>query len=719
MPLFDLLAFEYCFATTCLSAFTGTCIGYWHRSALKENNPKSQIASILEQSLLHLGPSLAIILLNALRVRNCNFEQGLLFFAALPLISSLYGAALGLFFKALTEKLQRPYQVLCFCALVCGPLITILFDLYREPTIFAFDHLWGYFPGSLYDEGRRVTQTLVIFRGFTLLRIIVLCLAFRLVHQNITKQISRKALVFGLTILFIIPFGLERTYRQKLGFYSDRAWIEENLSTRVETGELVIHFPETISEEEQDELVAAHTYYLQALKEQLKITNLKPIHSYVYESPKQKEQLMGGSNTMIAKPWLNEIHIHQTAPPHPILAHELVHAIARTFGSKLLGVSAKFEVLVNMGIVEGLAEALTPVRGPLDLHQAAKALFLSSKAPPLEKIIASPFFWTQSARRAYSLSGSFIRFLLENHGAEPLKLVYANADFDRAYGKPLQTLIEEWRTFIDNVELLPHEVPMAQEHFKRKSIFNRPCAHEISYLKDKARNCTPTKALQYYRDINQLLDDSTSSRYELALALARANADEEFNRLATEMLGSDELSARERYRLMVEQGTILWQEEEHEAAQEIFRKLLDQHLNIASDRAQWVKIWGLSKPVSQSKTLLDYLQRKLSSAETTLFLQESTQAEPDDKTWPYLLGRHLYNNRSYERALEFFLLAIDHPFELIDVELQRLLAETYRQLDDGENAQKYYGIYATKAPLSGERARAAAWLKRLKSMGQD
>ena len=65
---------------------------------------------------------------------------------------------------------------------------------------------------------------------------------------------------------------------------------------------------------------------------------------------------MGGRTTMVAKPWLHEIHIHPAHSPHPVLAHELAHVVAAPFGAPPLQLSARHGLLVNMGLVEGLAE---------------------------------------------------------------------------------------------------------------------------------------------------------------------------------------------------------------------------------------------------------------------------------------------------------------------------------------------------------------------------
>jgi hypothetical protein len=719
VPLFDLLAFEFCFAISCLAALSGPLIGYWQIDDKKSPPNASMLRSVFLQALTHTLPALVVILLNALRIPNCNFTQGLMFFVCLPIASSVYGAALGLLFSLWTHHLRKKFRIALFFLLLAVPLLNILWGLYTQPAIFVFDHLWGYFPGSLYDEGRRVDGRLIAFRGFTLLRLVALWIGIHFTLKWKAGQTKIVTALVGLIILSLSVITLEYSQRKSLGFYSDRHWIEENLSERADIPGLTIHMPPSINEEQKQALIAEHQHHLASIKDKLGLKNPQKINSYVYLNRQQKETLMGGAATMIAKPWLNEIHIHHITVPHPILAHELVHALASNFGSKLLGVSARFEIFVNMGLVEGLAEALSTVRGPLDLHQAAKALIESGKAPKLENILASPFFWTQSARRAYSLTGSFLRFLLEKYGTDAIRRLYANADFIGVYDKDLKTLLKEWEEFIAKIKLQPHEKPMAKAHFKRKSIFKRPCAHEISYLKEQAQKCTPTKAIPYYEKISALLGHATTAQYELALAFNRADAREKFEQLSHELLSTNQVKKHERHRLLERMAVNLWTDGRLQEAQGHFQKLLQEHLSINSDRLQWVRIWALNKEATTHQNILAYLEQEMSAAEATLFLQESLDKEPEDKTWAYLLGRHLFNHRAYTRALSHLEQSAPHPFKLIEGERIRLLAETHRRLKNQNAALENYLLYAKIAPLSGEQARAAEWVNRLQQNVQN
>jgi len=46
---------------------------------------------------------------------------------------------------------------------------------------------------------------------------------------------------------------------------------------------------------------------------------------------------------------------------------------------------------------------------------------------------------------AYTLAGSFVGFLIEQHGLARFRTLYETADYEKAYGKSFATLEKEWR----------------------------------------------------------------------------------------------------------------------------------------------------------------------------------------------------------------------------------------------------------------------------------
>ncbi len=137
---------------------------------------------------------------------------------------------------------------------------------------------------------------------------------------------------------------------------------------------------------------------------------------------------MGAAGTEYAKPWLGEIHLADAPLPHPLLRHELVHAIAAPLAPGPLHVPARAGVLVSAGLVEGLAVALEVPRGAWTVHEWSRAARDLGLLPDVARIVGPAGFWTQAPARAYTAAGSFLAFLLERHGAAAVARAYGTGD---------------------------------------------------------------------------------------------------------------------------------------------------------------------------------------------------------------------------------------------------------------------------------------------------
>ena len=93
----------------------------------------------------------------------------------------------------------------------------------------------------------------------------------------------------------------------------------------------------------------------------------------VYRSAAEKRRLVGAAATEFAKPWLGEVHVVDSPSPHPLLRHELVHAVAGAIAKGPLRVPARAGVLPSPGLVEGLAVALEVPRGDWTIHEWSRA----------------------------------------------------------------------------------------------------------------------------------------------------------------------------------------------------------------------------------------------------------------------------------------------------------------------------------------------------------
>ncbi len=712
VPLFNLLGYEYCFAVTLLTAITAPFLGF------QGDSPRQSLATSLKftfaQAVAQLLPGLCLISLNALRVRNCDFSAGLQFFALMPVATALYGATLGLTASRLSSSWSGRLRLSLCAALVVGPLILCFMDLYLHPPIFVCDHLWGYFSGSLYDEGISPDHRLPLFRTATLLRVIVLLGALWLWERRhaplISGRLNPAALVVGMLLC-------ETFLGPRWGYHVSRDDILQKLSVQVERPGLVLHLPPGLSAAVQERVVEDHAFQWEQLASALKLPteqlHANPIHSFVYKNSAQKEALMGGATTMVAKPWLHEIHIHGTSFPHSVMPHELVHALAAHFGSPLLKVSARYGLLVNLPLVEGLAEALAPRHRELDLDHYARAMRNLKMAPDLRALFGPAGFWTQAPQRAYAIAGSFVHYLIKEHGIEKIKEVYPHGDFELAYQLPLDTLVSQWEAHVDSLPLPEENRAETRERFRQRSIFKRPCAHVISALRQRARQETPCNAVKLYEEITTHLGDSPSSRLELARAQLRAERKEDFHASATLLLAEGGLSQHQRAKLLELLGNELWSAHKTQEAREAFEQVQRIRMDPNSGRLQWVRLWALNQPRELSTFIQQYLERKVPTNTAVLRMKEFMETHPGEATLPYLIARQLAGSQSWDKAIDYLKQAKSHPAPVIEAERIRLLGDCLWNAERYDDAAQAYRRYGAIAPTTGEKQRAAEWLKRI------
>jgi hypothetical protein len=195
---------------------------------------------------------------------------------------------------------------------------------------------------------------------------------------------------------------------------------------------------------------------------------------------------VGAAATEFAKPWLREVHVVDAPAPHPLLRHELVHVVGAEIAGGLLGVPTRHLVLFSAGLVEGLAAALETPRGAWTVHEWSRAARDLGLLPDVVAIVGPAGFYGQAPARAYTAAGSFLSFLLERHGAAPVREAYRTGDLARALGVPLPALAAEWNAFLDGIEPPPGLLAAAKERLGRGSLFARRCAREVALLEVRA-----------------------------------------------------------------------------------------------------------------------------------------------------------------------------------------------------------------------------------------
>jgi tetratricopeptide (TPR) repeat protein len=147
------------------------------------------------------------------------------------------------------------------------------------------------------------------------------------------------------------------------------------------------------------------------------------------------------------------------------------------------------------------------------------------KRPPLSPLMGLGF-WTSASSHAYTTAGSFCLWLLETRGVDEFKTLYGSfASFDQVYGESLAALEESWVGFLRARPIRAEDVDALAQRFRRRSVFQRPCAHRIARLVEESRVANergrPGQGIEPIRTLCELEPERPEHRLRLANQLAR------------------------------------------------------------------------------------------------------------------------------------------------------------------------------------------------------
>ena len=742
MPLFNILAFEFCAVLALGISFAGAHVTLTTVQQMKRQpaalagSPKQIITQCFWNALIfNLGLlvlPVGIILLNALRVKNCNFGEGFIFFCLLSVISCVYATTAGTFFGFWIKRRWLAYLAyIGFLLLTCVPVVI---NLIFHPPVFAYHATFGYFPGPIYDFVIPITSTLLIARAETLLWALLffglavsICeisrdtalmpqLRWRRLFSSPTKRV-------GLYLLMVCLFGFQ-CYAGALGIRPTRGDIARKLGGFRETEHFEIFYARELETEVEQIAEDCEFQYAQLSAYLMPDGDglSQKVRAYIYASPDQKKQLIGARGTSVEDPFGHGFHIHKQGFPHPVLKHELAHVFTVPW--------SPLKVSLKIGLHEGIAVAADWSEGKLTAHQWAKAMHQMEIAPPLSAVMGIGF-WGHTGSRSYLLAGSFVRFLVDTYGIEKFKKVFLIGNFVKHYGKNLQSLEAEWIDFLEGVPLQDGDVNYTAYRLKQRSAFEQVCTHEMAALRDTAwqayyRKDFATAVETFGTMLSDEPDNLSTLRglmysayrmldYEKALSLANRIARAEDTRFSPEAL------------LLI--GDIYWLKNEHEKAMEAYVSIETEYETFERRRMQ--RIAALSYPdtvqsqpsgaMQEERSLRELLRGVLVASkpvsEKMALLSVCIQTAPE--SWlPYLLtGELLQQEKAWQISNAYLHQAVER---LIPQQHGKLILETRRliginayQQKDYETAQTTFRSIAETTTLSlGEVLSVQNWIQR-------
>ncbi|HEY0252498.1 MAG TPA: hypothetical protein VGC41_13275, partial [Kofleriaceae bacterium] len=655
VPLFGVLGFEHAVVVAAFAVVAGLDLGasrareaQTNRSALPEG---SEVRTPVRGVLRSAGIALAIALIpgllaaiHGLWTPTCDWWFGVKGYLLMPLPSAAFGAATGyaitIAVGTRTERHWYPHRSTWLAVVL--PIVVLVvagfLRFYREPPVFIYNALIGYFPGNMYDENIRLGMPLVWSRLEQLCAVVAIVCAvasYRVLRQKPLATI-------GVGVVGLAGAIILHSQAGALGYAVDAEDIQRALGGRVETAHFVIYYAATpdiikdlpIIEEDHELRYAEVVAEIGAAPE-------GKLESYYFANAAQKADLFGARNVEMAKPWRHAIYIDHRAFPHSSLRHEIGHAVASAFGDRWFGLAAKHGVMISPGLVEGLAVALDWPGGydRLTPHESVRVMQVMGVQPTIRELLSINFF-TVSPARSYQTAGSFLHFLLEKYGPEKLRALYhSGGEFADVYGISLTELEGQWRTMIEAIVLPPEVIEGTKERFRGGSVFARPCPHAIPARREQATTALThgdrKGALALMREVCVDAPDEPRHRIELGDVLSIGDASEisEARAIWTAIAGDEAITSSLRAEALEHMANRADADTERLALIQRAQKL---PLNLDERRQLDAKAFVLTHDGPATKPLHDYFFGKLDDVMATA--QAAVTAEPELGLAHYLYG---------------------------------------------------------------------------------
>ena len=707
-------------------------VGARYVASIRRDGVHVRASRILGRSvgtaLLVLAVPVAILLLDTLRIRSCNPVEGLAFLVLGPGIGVCLAAAVGA-----TVAAWVPRPRLATTVAVLFPIAGIVLGLHRfwdSPAIFVYAHFVGWFPGTLYDEGIFIPVPYLSFRalslaiGASLFALLSATWEAGLVRARLGRLRARPArAAAGLALLFavIVADG----FAPQLGHAGSAEHIAEELGATREGERCIVHAPRELPPSELQRLSEDCDYRVRIAEADLGVRQDRKVTAFFFRNPEEKQRFMGAAHTFIAKPWRDEVYLQLRGWPHPVLHHELVHVVAGNAAEGPFRVGGQAGGWIpDPALIEGVAVALAwEERDGLTPHQWARAMRELELMPSMEQVMGLSFLG-QPPRNAYTAAGSFVRHLLDTHGAKPLRRAYRTGDIAAAYGKPIAELEREWLAFLDTVDVPEDAMALAELRFSRQSIFSAVCPHRVADLRGELAADVAagdaTRAIRTCEDILDIDPADVQSRATCVGALAWDGQWEE----AQEQLSvlAAEPPAPAPVRVAARQGLAdaLWRRGDRDRALEIYRELLDEPQTDDAARQIEVRVIGLEAGGRESELVFDLLVgadgRPASPAEAVHVARELSWLR-DGGLGPYLEARQLMAVGRYDLAVTLTddALARGLPTRRLREEARRMLGTSlYAAGDHVRSRRVWRAVLSDPEASAGDRLTAADWLRRIR-----
>jgi len=655
------------------SALAAALVGcFWAgwKAAGKSNKGPRDLADIsrISAHLFLFGLPLLVYTI----ATGCFSIHGLGFWLLYPVPSVFFGYAVGRVIRFYKIAFARWMTAVILLAIGVGGL---LIEFYTLPQVYFFNHVWGGWPGPIYDETVQITGSLLYFRAITLFWILLL---WSIPAFQDNKEARWIVWLSGAALMF------SYFHLAEAGIISPRSYLQNELGAQKETPHFNIYYDSTYySGDDIQRIALEHEFYLDEIAAKLQLSkpaSPQKIESYLYGHPWQKKKLVGAKFTSYVPVWLRQDQLHiarqQLAGS---LEHELVHVLAKKFGNRLLNASW------SIGLIEGLAVALSPDASPTStINQIVVSEKPYPTADEMEHALSLLGFYGGRSTVNYTTAGSFVAFLLENYPVQKFKAAYRTGDVAGAFETPLDKLVENWHRHLDTVTADSLDEETARRLFSLPSLFEKQCPHVLSelafnldrYLFHRAEKDT-SRYLEYLDQASGLRPQNLGLKAEWSFRNLEAGFAEKVVQQASQQDSSAELQM-----LYADAQTLTGN-----------REVADLHLQQASG-------------------LLD--------ADADTLLHIALQTRQDSLQWHSYLGlRYSKNNAGLDFENLFYRTKIRALQQAMEEQQWIAFREYSKRLAEDPSDDLYFDTYSSMIHMLaylGERDLAYLWIKKLNVM---
>ena len=457
-----------------------------------EGNWRGLILTVCAALGFWLSSGSVMALVALMRGEMCDFGQGM----AYQGLIALPGLMLAGLVWGWCARISRfaAVRVIVYLAAVALDIGFAVYALYSWPPLVAFGQFFGYFAGSIYDEAIDVMKALMMFRVGSAVLIACLFLA-QVPKAGAMRRFALPAV--GLAIAcglhvwlssagFLMPMGR--------GAVSEALWE----TVEPEDGAFRVHFiPRSKARMALDAQKARILRdYSREYRYLENFFGARPdapggIDIWLYPTAEDKGKFIGAERTSFARIWKNELHLVETPPDSTLARHEMAHLFAGSFGVGPLKVAGGCG-FPAIGWIEGLAMAAEWPVQTYDLHTWSEAIL--SRQDIFGEISVQGLtygFWGMPSRVAYTLAGSWVRFLIDEYGISRVKKLSQGmpGDFREIVGVPANDAFDSWKSHLRTHYRSAHARQIVMLTFGASSIWSKRCARASASASARWNDC--------------------------------------------------------------------------------------------------------------------------------------------------------------------------------------------------------------------------------------